>query len=190
MATAPQNTANRENATHSTGPKSQQGKSRSAENALRHGLASGRLIIPGECKAEYEALEVDLLKKHQPVDVTETLLVQEMAQSYWLKERAVRLQSKAFGESDSLPKDLALLMRYQTTNQRAFYTALTALTKLQNKRKKEEIGFESQKQYLKTQIAQVKSRPRGESPDSPTPAQSGYEPNPTLETLTHQEVPL
>jgi hypothetical protein len=190
MATAPQNTANRENAKYSTGPKSPEGKSRSAENAIRHGLAAGRLIIPGECKAEYEALEAYLLKTHEPIAGTETLLVQEMAQSYWLKERAIRLQNKAFAESDSTPKDLAILMRYQTTNQRAYHTALKALTKLQNQRKKDEIGFESQKQYLKAQIAKVNSLRTEQLWNSPNPGQPGYDPNLTLETLTYQEVPI
>jgi hypothetical protein len=167
MTTPSQTAANQANAQHSTGPKTQEGKTRSAENNLRHGLSAGRLIIPGECKAEYEALEADLLKTHKPANITETLLVQEMAQSYWLKERAIRLQGKAFGESDSIPKDLAILMRYQTTNQRAYHKALNTLTKLQNQRKKEQIGFDSHKQYLKLQIAQVKSRLRGESPSLP-----------------------
>jgi hypothetical protein len=162
MSTEAQVTANRSNSQHSTGPKSPEGKARSAANAFRHGLASGQLIIPGECKAEYEALEADLLKKHQPVDITETLLVQEMAQSYWLKERAIRLQSKAFAESDSTPKDLALLMRYQITNQRAFHTALNTLTKLQNQRKKDEIGFESQKLFLKEELHRLKNLPKPE----------------------------
>jgi hypothetical protein len=162
MTTPLQTAANQANAQHSTGPKTQEGKSRSAANNFRHGLASGQIIIPGECKAEYEAVEADLLKKHQPVDVTETLLVQEMAQSYWLKERALRLQSKAFHGSDGVPKDLAVLMRYQTTNQRAFYNALNTLTKLQNQRKKDETGFESQKQFLKAETHRLKHLPKPE----------------------------
>ena len=187
MSSRAQRAANRANARLSTGPKTEEGKSRSAENALRHGLAAGRLIIPGECKAEYEALEADLLKTHQPANITETLLVQEMAQSHWLKERAIRLQGKAFTESDSTPKDLAILMRYQTTNQRAYHAALNTLTKLQNQRKKDEIGFESQKQYLKSQIAKVNSLRAEQLWNSPNPGQPGYDPNLTLETLTYQE---
>jgi len=149
MSSRAQRAANRANARLSTGPKTEEGKSRSAENNLRHGLASGRLIIPGECREEYDRLEADLLKRHRPANITETLLVQEMAQSYWLKERAVRLQSKAFHESDGIPKDLAILMRYQSTNLRAFHKALTALTNLQKERRKEEIGFVSQERPRK-----------------------------------------
>jgi hypothetical protein len=164
MSSRAQRAANRANARHSTGPKTEEGKSRSAENSLRHGLASGRLIIPGECRDEYDRLEADLLKRHRPANVTETLLVQEMAQSYWLKERAVRLQSKAFHESDGIPKDLAILMRYQTDNLRAFHKALTALTNLQKERRKEEIGFVSLKAELKAEIARLK-QPKTASPD-------------------------
>ncbi len=154
------------------------------------GLASGRLIIPGECKAEYEALEADLLKRHKPADITETLLVQEMAQSHWLKERAIRLQAKAFTESDSIPKDLAILMRYQTTNQRAYHKALNTLTKLQNQRKKDEIGFESQRQSLNKKIDKVNGLRLDEFLDRPTPGQAGWKPNATLEILTHNEKPV
>jgi hypothetical protein len=190
MTTPAQTQANQANAQHSTGPKTQQGKARSAENNLRHGLASGRLIIPGECKAEYEALEADLLKKHRPADITETLLVQEMAQSHWLKERAIRLQSKAFGESDSIPKDLAILMRYQTTNQRAYHKALNTLTKLQNQRKKDEIGFESQRQFINKQIDKVNGLRLDELLDRPTPGQPGWNPKATLQVLNHIEKPV
>jgi hypothetical protein len=174
MSSRAQRAANRANARLSTGPKTEEGKSRSAENSLRHGLASGRLIIPGECRDEYDRLEADLLKRHRPANVTETLLVQEMAQSYWLKERAIRLQSKAFGESDSTPKDLAILMRYQITNQRAFHKALTALTNLQKERRKEEVGFVSLKAELKAEIARLK-QPKTASPD-PFPLHPAVEP--------------
>ncbi|MCU1257860.1 MAG: hypothetical protein JWO80_745, partial [Bryobacterales bacterium] len=47
-ATAAQLSANRANSESSTGPRTEAGKSRSSQNALRHGLASGRLIIEGE----------------------------------------------------------------------------------------------------------------------------------------------
>jgi hypothetical protein len=113
-----------------------------------------------------------------------------MAQSHWLKQRAIRLQSKAFGESDSIPKDLALLMRYQTSNQRAFHAALKTLTKLQNQKKKDAIGFESQRQSLNKKIDKVNSLRLDEFLDRPTPGQPGWKPNATLEVLTHNEKPV
>jgi hypothetical protein len=50
MTTPSQTAANQADAQHSTGPKTQEGKTRSAENNLRHGLAAGRLIIPANAK--------------------------------------------------------------------------------------------------------------------------------------------
>ncbi len=43
------------------------------------------------------------------------------------------------------PKDLALYLRYETTHDRAFHTALNQLLKLRAETRKAEIGFESQK---------------------------------------------
>jgi hypothetical protein len=70
-------------------------------------------------------------------------------------------------------------MRYQITNQRAFHTALNTLTKLQNQRKKDEIGFESQKQSLNKKIDKVNGLRLDECLDRPT-----------LEVLNHIEKPV
>lgn len=112
---------NRANSLHSTGPKTAPGKLASSRNSLKHGLASGELIVPGEDPAEFEALLRDLLDEHQPANPTETLLVQEMAQSWWLTQRAIRLQNECFAENGIDQKRLALFLRYQTTHYRAFH---------------------------------------------------------------------
>ncbi len=75
-----------------TGPTTPEGKAISSGNSLKHGLASGRVIIPGENPAEFEALLSDLIKEHAPANETESLLVQQMAQSWWLMQRAIRIQ--------------------------------------------------------------------------------------------------
>jgi hypothetical protein len=76
---------NRLNAQHSTGPRTPNGKLASSRNSLKHGLASGELIISGEDRAAFEALRDAPLEEHQPATQTEELLVQEIAQSYWLR---------------------------------------------------------------------------------------------------------
>lgn len=144
MSTAAQIQANRANAQSSTGPNTPEGKSRSARNNLRQGLASGRLIIHGESQAEYDALEADLIESHKPANATEKILVLKMAQHHWLSQRAIGLQALTLGDEGPNTKNLAVLIRYQTTNDRAFLQTLAALSKLQKERKKEEIGFVSQ----------------------------------------------
>jgi hypothetical protein len=130
---------NRANAQHSTGPRSIAGKLASSRNSLRHGLASGTLIIPGEDPAAFEQLTAALLEEHQPAGDTETLLVHEMARSWWLTQRAIRLQNDCFKDDGGIDeKRLALLLRYQTTHERAFHKALNTLLKLIRSRDRRE----------------------------------------------------
>jgi hypothetical protein len=137
---------NRANAAHSTGPLSPEGKLASSRNALKHGLASGELIIPGEDPARFESLLSDLLKDHQPATATEELLIREMAQSWWLAQRALRLQNDCFTTNGIDQKRLALFLRYHATHERAFHKALAALTRLQKERRRAgPSGFVSQK---------------------------------------------
>jgi hypothetical protein len=127
-----------------TGPRSPEGKAISSGNSLKHGLASGRIIIPGEDPADFEALLSDLVKEHAPANETESLLVQQMAQSWWLMQRAIRIQNEAFTETRVDTHKLALFLRYQTTHERAFYRALNSLKKLQKERRKRAPEFVSQ----------------------------------------------
>jgi hypothetical protein len=70
-----------------------------------------------------------------------------MAQSLWLSKRAVFLQDVSFNVAEPTcldEKQLALYIRYQTTNDRAFHKCLDQLLKLRAEKRKQEIGFESQ----------------------------------------------
>jgi hypothetical protein len=125
---------NRANAQHSTGPRSIAGKLASSRNSLRHGLASGTLIIPGEDPAAFDQLTAALLEEHRPAGDTEALLVHEMARSWWLTQRAIHFQNECFTGSGIDQERLALLLRYQTTHERAFHKALNALLKLKRSR--------------------------------------------------------
>jgi hypothetical protein len=139
---------NRGNAQHSTGPRSAEGKLASSRNSLKHGLAGGTLFIPGEDAAAFEALRNALIDEHQPATETEVLLVQEMAQSWWLTQRAIRLQNECFTPEGVDQRQLSLLLRYQTTHDRAFYKALNTLIRLKQSRAREQAvgkpGFVSQ----------------------------------------------
>ncbi len=134
---------NRANAQHSTGPSSPTGKLASSRNSLKHGLASGTLLIPGEDPAAFESLLHDLLEEHQPANTTEDLLVHDMAQSFWLAQRAIRLQNDCFTPEVN-EKRLSLYLRYQSTHDRAFHKALNTLIRLRKERSKLSSGFVSQ----------------------------------------------
>ena len=145
MSSEAQVAANRENAQHSTGPKSADGKIRICLNAFRHGLAGAFIILPDEVREDFDELHEGLRAEHQPETPTEILLIESMAQHYWLKQRALRLQTFCFDDDGNCDeKSLGLYMRYQTTHDRAFYKALNTLLKLRADKKKSEIGFVSQ----------------------------------------------
>src|SRR5947207_6705351 len=140
--------ANQSNGQHSTGAKTWQGKAISALNNFRHGFTGAFTVLPWEDQSEFDLLLGALREEHQPSGLTETILVDKMAQALWLTKRAAVLQHVMFnhelpGCSD--PKQLALYMRYETTHDRIFHKSLNQLLKLRAEKRKSEIGFESQK---------------------------------------------
>ena len=147
MSTQAQVMANHANAQHSTGPQSAAGKAAISINAIRHGLTGAFMFLPGERPEAFDKLKNDLLAEHQPETATEKLLVESMAQHYWLQQRAVRLQSLCFDEAGLCEDEraLGLYMRYQSTPERAFHKALNTLLKLRAEKRKSGIGFVSQK---------------------------------------------
>ena len=56
LSTEQRRQINRQNASRSTGPKSDEGKARSRQNALRHGLRAEVLDLPNEAPGASEAL--------------------------------------------------------------------------------------------------------------------------------------
>ena len=147
MSTQAQITANRLNAQSSTGPKSSIGKAIAARNNLRHGFTGAFLVLHWEEESEYQSLFASLQSEHQPITPTEKLLVEKMAQSEWLRKRAVFLQATCFDYTSpscqGQEKQLALYLRYQTTHERAFHKALNTLIRLQQDRRKSQSGFVS-----------------------------------------------
>jgi hypothetical protein len=147
MTTSAQVAANQANAQRSTGPKTPEGKAVSARNNFRHGCSGAFTVLPWESQDEFDMLLGSLRDEHKPSGLTEMILVDKMAQAIWLSKRAQMLQHVTFNQE--LPtcddqKQLALYLRYQTTNERAFHKCLNALLKLRAEKRKQEIGFESQ----------------------------------------------
>ena len=147
MSTAAQIAANQANAQKSSGPKTPEGKTISSLNRLRHGLTGGFALLEGEDPAEYNQLHLNFQDEHKPTSFSEEVLVERMAQHHWLRLRSLELQRLTLEDPDRSMKDrersLALYLRYQTTNERAFSKCLSDLLKLRSERRKAQIGFES-----------------------------------------------
>jgi hypothetical protein len=164
MSTAAQVKANRENAQHSTGPMSDAGKEASSLNNFRHGLSGHTFfLLDWEDAEDFDLLKQALCSEHQPTTVTEHILVEKMAQHYWLSQRAQSIQTgemkdKPFDED--VQKGLVPYIRYQAHHERLFQRALHDLLKLRAERRKEQIGFESQKareaQAAKSQAQEIR----------------------------------
>ena len=148
MSTRAQISANQQNAQHSCGPKTEEGKANSCLNNSRHGLSGGFRILPWEDAEQFAALLQDMKEEHQPATTTEALLVEKMVQHQWLVQRALMLQELTFHREVPFceqEKQLALYLRYQTTHDRAFHKSLDQLLKLRAEKRKAEIGFVSQR---------------------------------------------
>ena len=93
MTTNAQIKANGKNAKKSTGPRSEEGKARSAKNALKHGLLARDTVLPGEDPADFDrqlsALEADI----QPANSLEFELVRQIADAQWRMHRLTHLET-------------------------------------------------------------------------------------------------
>ncbi len=106
MATQAQLDANRANARSSTGPKTAQGKARSAVNNFRHGFRSQSVLVPGDDPAEYQALLDELREHFEPEDLTEDRCVREMADADWRLRHVRRYQESLLaGKIEELRKN-------------------------------------------------------------------------------------
>jgi hypothetical protein len=149
MATEAQIAANRENSQHSTGPASAAGKEASSKNAVRHGLTGHVFfLLEWEDAEDFDRLEQALCKEHHPQTPTEQILVEKMAQHHWLSQRAQHLQTFIMQERPFDPEaqqELTPYLRYQAHYERLFQRALKDLLSLRAEKRKEHIGFVSQK---------------------------------------------
>ncbi len=104
-------------------------------------------VLGWENQEEFTALLAGLATEHQPATPFEIALVERMARHFWLAQRALTLQDQCFNPDLAMQeadKKLALYMRYQTTQDRAFGKCADELRKSRNEKRKQEIGFESQ----------------------------------------------
>jgi hypothetical protein len=89
--------ANRANAAKSTGPRTPEGKTRSAQNARKHGFtASSCAVVRLEDLNEVAHLKDDLVAVYQPVNSQELFALERIALAQQTILRAARLESGLF----------------------------------------------------------------------------------------------
>lgn len=80
---------NRENAQHSTGPRSPEGKARAAQNSTKHGMYAKQALLPTEDPAEYDALRKQIAQHWQAETPEELNLVQTVLDARWRLRRVL-----------------------------------------------------------------------------------------------------
>jgi hypothetical protein len=145
-ATSARAAASRANGAKSKGPKSPEGKARSSQNALRHGLCAKKfLLLPDDSRAQFAALETALLEDLAPEGAVQILLAHRLIAAAWRLQRADRLELELLCARDALGADggplrhwsvtrtLPTLVRYRNASQSEFFRALKALEAIQRK---------------------------------------------------------
>jgi hypothetical protein len=135
---------NRANAQRSTGPRSPEGKATSSRNRFTHGFCGEFTLLPHEDQRAFKTLLNNLRVEHQPNSPTEHMLVDRLAQHHWLAQRAIHLQSLVFSDDRPLAeqeKSIALFLRYQVANERAFSKCLKDLREIKADRTNARVEF-------------------------------------------------
>jgi hypothetical protein len=88
---------NRQNASHSRGPSTPEGKRRVSLNALRHGLTGHTVVLPSEDLAAYQKHCGEFHTELKPQGLIESKCVQTIADTYWRLDRIRAMENSLFG---------------------------------------------------------------------------------------------
>jgi hypothetical protein len=131
--------ANRANAEHSTGPRTEAGKEKSAQNAWRHGFFAKRLFSKEQRArdgSDYGLLLNGLRNYYQPIGFMEDVGVDTIAAELLRSARILSYEQEHLNsfepfESHSVDR----ILRYQAANSRQLAQAIERLERLQEMRR-------------------------------------------------------
>jgi hypothetical protein len=96
MTSDKQADANRRNALKSTGPKTPEGKAVTRLNAVKHGLLSKDVLLPGDDESALKELGDRLRNELQPSGELEDQLVEQVIAGFWRLRRLRRVETGIF----------------------------------------------------------------------------------------------
>jgi hypothetical protein len=146
--------ANRANAAKSTGPRTNEGKARSSQNAMKHGISATTFAVPGLDEPDtFANLRDDAVRLYQPRNPQERFAVDRIALAQQALLRCSQLEAGLFANAMEDPsasaetplpqsqrlargfqRDLAswkLFLRYQAQAERQYRRAVQELAALQ-----------------------------------------------------------
>jgi hypothetical protein len=143
MSTQAQIDANRQNAKKSTGPKTEEGRAKSAANSTRHGLTANPTTIlennPHE-RSQYDTLKAKLLKQCLPEGELELQAFERYVFALFQADRARKLEIDAQTRWSNEPNNeifftqMERLLKLGAAQERRADRALKEFTKLQRDR--------------------------------------------------------
>ena len=142
MATQAQTEANQQNSMHSTGPRTEEGKAASSQNARTHGLTGAWLPVAVLESDVFQEFKTKLAAELRPVGFLEELIADQILFAQWNMRRCRMLQFDDYDphlEQDPYQWDpnefrMQRYERYYRRNERSFYHALHELRKMQTDR--------------------------------------------------------
>jgi len=144
-------------------------------NYISPGFAAATILLKGENEDDFFKIHCNFLNEFAPATHMELTLIEKMVHNQWLSLRAIRLQSErmlSLEPGQEIPKDIGLLIRYQTAADRAFHKCHAELLKLQKERQKSENGFVRET--------------AAETPEAP--AKTASKPSPNVEIIAGTEL--
>jgi hypothetical protein len=108
--------ANRRNAQLSSGPKTEEGKTRSRRNAIRHGLTAETVIDALEDADDYAAFELAVTSDYDASTAVERELVLRLASLLWRLRRANLIESGLFKIHAQHLRNFRQQRRFQETS--------------------------------------------------------------------------
>jgi hypothetical protein len=93
MCTEKKLEANQLNAQNSTGPRTPEGKAKSALNAIKHGLCAQSVIISSEKSEDFHRFSKNLTAEFDPANQVEKIMVRRIVSLSWRLERAAKYES-------------------------------------------------------------------------------------------------
>jgi len=106
MTTEKQIEANRQNATHSTGPKTAAGKAAAAQNSTKHGLRARVALLESEDAGEFSLFVEDTYAALKPVGAIEIRLADRWISDTWRLDRMDRIEAGLMTDADISIADL------------------------------------------------------------------------------------
>ena len=166
MITPAQHQANRQNAQKSTGPRTEEGKQRSSQNALRHGLTVTDESLILKNSEELSLLIAAHSETYAPRNEAEHTLVRLLAT---IRLRRVEMAEEQLWEEERPNLDrIGKFDRYRSSAERAFHRNYNALEKLRKERNKTNPTPQAKQpepiQQPATERTRLRSRSGGLSP--------------------------